>query len=47
MEPCDQSQNMSNETGNDNFGDDTLDDNTVDDLEDYSMLEGGVGEEEA
>ncbi|KAJ8957467.1 hypothetical protein NQ314_006544 [Rhamnusium bicolor] len=34
------------ETGDENFGDDALDDTNVDDTEDYSMMEGGVGEEE-
>lgn len=46
MEPYDQSQSLNDETGDENFGDDNLDDTNVDDTEDYSMMEGGVGEEE-
>lgn len=46
MEPYDQTHSLIDETGDETFGDDTLDDNTVDDTEDYSMMEGGVGEEE-
>lgn len=45
MEPY-ETHSLIDETGDENFGDDTLDDNTVDDTEDYSMMEGGVGEEE-
>lgn len=33
-------------TGDDNFGEDTLDETVGDDTEDYSMMEGGTGEEE-
>lgn len=46
MEPYDQSQSLIDETGDETFGDDNLDDTNVDDTEDYSMMEGGVGEEE-
>lgn len=45
MEPY-ETHSLIDETGDETFGDDTLDDNTVDDTEDYSMMEGGVGEEE-
>nr|CAH7732222.1 unnamed protein product [Callosobruchus chinensis] len=44
MEPTDQSGGMLDETGDETFGDDGLDDTAVDDTEDYSMMEGGVGE---
>ncbi|XP_057667850.1 modifier of mdg4-like isoform X15 [Diorhabda carinulata] len=43
MEPYDQSQNLLDETGDENFGDDTLDENVGDDTEDYSMMETGTG----
>ncbi|KAJ8968834.1 hypothetical protein NQ317_005302 [Molorchus minor] len=46
MEPYDQSHSLIDETGDENFGDDNLDDTNVDDTDDYSMMEGGVGEEE-
>ncbi|XP_018573586.1 protein tramtrack, beta isoform isoform X7 [Anoplophora glabripennis] len=46
MEPYDQTQSLIDETGDENFGDDNLDDANVDDTEDYSMMEGGTGEEE-
>nr|CAI5858114.1 unnamed protein product [Callosobruchus analis] len=46
MEPSDQSGGMLDETGDETFGDDGLDDTAVDDTEDYSMMEGGVGESE-
>lgn len=46
MEPYDQTQSLIDETGDENFGDDNLDDTNVDDTEDYSMMEGGTGEEE-
>lgn len=46
MEPYDQAHSLIDDTGDETFCDDTLDDNTVDDTEDYSVMEGGVGEEE-
>ncbi|CAG9822907.1 unnamed protein product [Phaedon cochleariae] len=47
MEPYDQSTNLIDDTGDDNFGDDNLDDTANDDNEDYSMMESSMtGEEE-
>ncbi|KAJ8919039.1 hypothetical protein NQ315_016945 [Exocentrus adspersus] len=46
MEPYEQTPSLIDDAGDENFGDDALDDANVDDTEDYSMMEGGVGEEE-